>query len=79
MQPTRNNTGVAHENGAIESPHGHLKNRIKQLIGRQLELHFYTANQPFSQWDSLFLDSMMTVAAVDRLVHHGTIFDWSLV
>lgn len=23
---------VAHENGAIESPHGHLKNRIKQAI-----------------------------------------------
>jgi hypothetical protein len=32
MQPTRNNTGVAHENGVIESPHGHLKNRIKQAI-----------------------------------------------
>jgi hypothetical protein len=32
MQPTRNNTGVAHENGAIESPHGHLKNRIKQAV-----------------------------------------------
>lgn len=32
MQPTRNNTGIAHENGAIESPHGHLKNRIKQGI-----------------------------------------------
>src|SRR3974377_751548 len=25
MTPTRNNPGVAHENGAIESPHGHLK------------------------------------------------------
>ena len=24
MQPTRNNRGVAHENGAIESVHGHL-------------------------------------------------------
>jgi hypothetical protein len=32
MQPTRNNTSVAHENGAIESPHGHLKNRIKQAV-----------------------------------------------
>lgn len=32
MQPTRNNKGVAHENGAIESPHGHLKNRIEQAI-----------------------------------------------
>ena len=34
-----------------------------------------TANQPFSQWDAIFSDSMMTVAAVDRLVHHGTIFE----
>ena len=25
MQPTRNNRGVAHENGSIESPHGHLE------------------------------------------------------
>jgi hypothetical protein len=25
MTPTRNNAGLAHENGAIESPHGHLK------------------------------------------------------
>jgi len=24
-EPTRNNRGVAHENGGIESPHGHLK------------------------------------------------------
>ena len=34
-----------------------------------------TANQPFSQWDSIFTDSMMTVAAVDRLVHHAVILD----
>lgn len=26
-----------------------------------------TANQPFSQWDSIFVDSMMTVAAVDPI------------
>jgi transposase InsO family protein len=25
MTPSRNNRGLAHENGAIESPHGHLK------------------------------------------------------
>jgi hypothetical protein len=25
MEPTRNNRGLAHENGSIESPHGHLK------------------------------------------------------
>ena len=34
-----------------------------------------TANQPFSQWNSIFADDMMTVAAVDRLVHHAVIFD----
>lgn len=32
MEPTRNNKGIAHENGAVESSHGHLKNRIKQAI-----------------------------------------------
>ncbi len=34
-----------------------------------------TANQPFSQWDSIFPDSMMTVSAVDRLVHHAVILE----
>ncbi len=34
-----------------------------------------TANQPFSQWDTIFPDSMMTVAAIDRLVHHATILN----
>lgn len=34
-----------------------------------------TANQPFSQWDAIFADSMMTVAAVDRLVHHALIIE----
>ena len=32
MQPTRNNRGVAHENGAIESPHGHLKSTIRDAL-----------------------------------------------
>jgi hypothetical protein len=31
MTPTRNNPGVAHENGSIESAHGHLKKRWKML------------------------------------------------
>jgi len=29
---TRNNPGKSHENGAIESPHGHLKRRIEQAL-----------------------------------------------
>jgi hypothetical protein len=32
MQPTRNNRGVAHENGGIESSHGHLKKAIKDAL-----------------------------------------------
>ena len=32
MTPTRNNPGVAHENGSIESPHGHLKAVIKDEL-----------------------------------------------
>jgi hypothetical protein len=32
MTPTRNNTGAAHENGAIESQHGHLKRGVAQAL-----------------------------------------------
>lgn len=32
MTPTRNNLGKKHENGAVESPHGHLKRRISQAL-----------------------------------------------
>jgi hypothetical protein len=32
MDPTRNNRGVAHENGAIESAHGHLKKAVKDAL-----------------------------------------------
>jgi hypothetical protein len=32
MEPTRNNRGVAHENGSIESPHGHLKLSIRDAL-----------------------------------------------
>jgi DNA replication protein DnaC len=34
-----------------------------------------TSNQPFSGWEGIFPDSAMTVAAIDRLVHHSTILD----
>jgi len=32
MTPTRNNAGIAHENGAIESPHGHLKRAVEDAL-----------------------------------------------
>jgi len=34
-----------------------------------------TCNQPFSEWDQIFPDPAMTVAASDRLVHHATILE----
>ena len=37
-----------------------------------------TANQPFGEWDKVFPDPAMTLAAVDRLVHHATIFEMNV-
>lgn len=34
-----------------------------------------TSNQPFAEWDSIFPDNVMAVAAIDRLVHHSTIIN----
>ena len=34
-----------------------------------------TSNQPFSHWDQIFPDTMMTVAAIDRIIHHATIVE----
>ena len=34
-----------------------------------------TCNQPFKDWDRIFVDKQMAIAAVDRLVHHATIFE----
>jgi DNA replication protein DnaC len=37
-----------------------------------------TANQPFGDWSKVFPDPAMTVAAIDRLVHHATIFEMNV-
>jgi DNA replication protein DnaC len=37
-----------------------------------------TANQPFGEWNKVFHDPAMTVAAIDRLVHHATIFEMNV-
>ena len=34
-----------------------------------------TANQPFGAWNDIFPDPAMTVAAIDRLVHHAIILE----
>ncbi|NIG87876.1 MAG: ATP-binding protein, partial [Serratia symbiotica] len=30
---------------------------------------------PFSTWGNIFVDETMAVAAADRLIHHGYIFE----
>ena len=37
-----------------------------------------TANQPFGEWGKVFPDPAMTLAAIDRLVHHATIFEMNV-
>ena len=37
-----------------------------------------TANQPFGEWGKIFQDSAMTLAAIDRLVHHSTILEMNV-
>lgn len=37
-----------------------------------------TSNLPFSQWEKIFKDKVMAVAAVDRLVHHSIIIELNL-
>ncbi|MBE0361477.1 MULTISPECIES: IS21-like element helper ATPase IstB [Pseudoalteromonas] len=46
-----------------------------ELIAHRYERHsmIITSNKSFEQWDELFEGSTMTVAAIDRLVHHATI------
>jgi DNA replication protein DnaC len=37
-----------------------------------------TANQPFGEWGKIFPDQAMTLAPVDRLVHHAMIFEMNV-
>jgi hypothetical protein len=37
-----------------------------------------TANQPFGEWGKIFPDPAMTLAAIDRLVHHATILEMNV-
>lgn len=53
MTPTRNNRGISHENGAVESPHGHVKNRLRQALLLR-ESHDFRSIDDYRQWlDSL--------------------------
>jgi len=53
MEPTRNNKGQKHENGSVESAHGHIKNRIAQeLILRGS--NDFTSVRDYENWGPLY-------------------------
>src|ERR1039458_434647 len=37
-----------------------------------------TSNLPFSKWEAIFKDAMMTAAAIDRFVHHSVIIELNI-
>ena len=51
-----------------------------ELIGARYERRslLVTANQPFGEWEKIFPDQAMTLAFIDRLVHHVTIFEMNV-
>ena len=48
-----------------------------ELIAERYESQslLITSNQSFDQWDTIFPNNIMAVAAIDRLVHHSTIIN----
>ncbi len=51
-----------------------------ELIANRYERRslLITANQPFGEWGKIFSDQAMTLAAIDRLVHHATILEMNV-
>jgi hypothetical protein len=54
VKGTRNNRGLAHENGAIESPHGHLKPRLHRAL--QIRGSFdFNSREEYAQFVALIV------------------------
>ena len=53
---------------------------LLELIAARYERRslLVTSNQPFGRWTSVFPDAAMTLAAVDRLVHHAIILEMNV-
>ncbi|MBX9593973.1 MAG: IS21-like element helper ATPase IstB [Roseomonas sp.] len=51
-----------------------------ELISRRYERRsiLITANQPFGEWNKVFPDPAMTIAAIDRLVHHSVVVEMNV-
>ena len=52
----------------------------RELIASRYERRslLVTSNRPFGEWTTVFPDAAMTLAAVDRLVHHGVILEMNV-
>ena len=46
----------------------------RQPLGYERGSLLITSNQAFSEWDIIFGDNMITVAAIDRIVYHSDIY-----
>ena len=71
----------AHPRGPLLCAKGSAETSVLfELIAARYERRslIVTANHPFGEWTSLFPDAAMTLAAVDRLVHHSTIFEMNV-
>ena len=62
LEATRNNKGVAHENGGIESPHGHLKGRVKQELLLR-ESNDFDSAEAYQNW----LDKIVAELNLERV------------
>jgi len=51
-----------------------------ELIAERYERRslIITCDRPFADWASIFTDQTMTIAAIDRLVHHATILEFGI-
>jgi DNA replication protein DnaC len=51
-----------------------------ELIGARYERRsmLITANHPFADWDKVFPDHAMMIAAIDRLVYHAILFEMNV-
>ena len=62
--------------GYFQKDHGET-NVLFELVCERYENKsmLITCNQGFAEWDNIFMDKAMAVAAADQLVHHATILE----
>ena len=63
--------------GYVQKDHSE-SGMLFELIAERYEHRslIITCDRPFADWESIFADKTMTVAAIDRLVHHATILEF---